>query len=154
MKYCLIILAIAYVGYVGIVFDIQPHMSWFKKKKNPDSDFMCFSCTASAPVFVSNPIRVIATLGKDVSLECKPRASPKPRITWRRGDRKIQPSKRYTYLGFALISNEPVYIRDAWCWLCQNAEGKLPCHVPLMGIWKLITAQGHCFSTDVWSCKG
>uniref|UniRef100_A0A8D3CIF5 Contactin-5 n=1 Tax=Scophthalmus maximus TaxID=52904 RepID=A0A8D3CIF5_SCOMX len=50
---------------------------------------------ASAPVFVPNPIRVIATLGKDVSLECKPRASPKPRITWKRGDRRIQPNKRY-----------------------------------------------------------
>uniref|UniRef100_A0A8C2WWA5 Contactin-5 n=1 Tax=Cyclopterus lumpus TaxID=8103 RepID=A0A8C2WWA5_CYCLU len=36
---------------------------------------------ASAPVFVHNPVRVIATLGKDISLDCKPRASPKPRIT-------------------------------------------------------------------------
>uniref|UniRef100_A0A3Q3QIM7 Contactin-5 n=1 Tax=Monopterus albus TaxID=43700 RepID=A0A3Q3QIM7_MONAL len=53
---------------------------------------------ASAPVFVSNPIRVIATLGKDVSLECKPRASPKPRITWKRGDRRIQPNKRIMLL--------------------------------------------------------
>uniref|UniRef100_A0A8C6KXC6 Contactin-5 n=1 Tax=Nothobranchius furzeri TaxID=105023 RepID=A0A8C6KXC6_NOTFU len=42
---------------------------------------------ASPPLFVTNPVRVIATLGKDVSLECKPRASPKPRITWRRADR-------------------------------------------------------------------
>lgn len=57
---------------------------------------MCFSYTASAPVFVPNPVRVIATLGKDVSLECKPRASPKPRITWKRGDRRIQPNKRYS----------------------------------------------------------
>lgn len=53
------------------------------------------SCTASAPVFVPNPVRVIATLGKDVSLECKPRASPKPRITWKRGDRRLQPNKRW-----------------------------------------------------------
>ncbi|KAG7479489.1 contactin-5 isoform X1 [Solea senegalensis] len=53
---------------------------------------------ASAPVFVPNPIRVIATLGKDVSLECKPRASPKPRITWKRGDRRIQPNKRIMLL--------------------------------------------------------
>uniref|UniRef100_A0A7N5ZTM8 Contactin-5 n=1 Tax=Anabas testudineus TaxID=64144 RepID=A0A7N5ZTM8_ANATE len=51
---------------------------------------------ASAPVFIPNPIRVIATLGKDVSLECKPRASPKPRIAWKRGDRRIQPNKRYS----------------------------------------------------------
>ncbi|XP_008307194.2 contactin-5 [Cynoglossus semilaevis] len=53
---------------------------------------------ASAPVFVPNPVRVIATLGKDVSLECKPRASPKPRITWKRGDRRLQPNKRITLL--------------------------------------------------------
>lgn len=56
---------------------------------------MHLSCTASAPVFLHNPVRVIATLGKDVSLECKPRASPKPRITWKRADRRIQQSRRY-----------------------------------------------------------
>ncbi|XP_068613008.1 contactin-5-like [Brachionichthys hirsutus] len=52
---------------------------------------------ASAPVFVHNPMRVIATLGKDVSLECKPRASPKPRIMWKRGNRRIQPTKRIVF---------------------------------------------------------
>ncbi|KPP80168.1 hypothetical protein Z043_100199, partial [Scleropages formosus] len=50
---------------------------------------------ASAPTFQSSVVRLVATLGKDVSLECKPRASPKPTITWRKGDRRIQPSKRY-----------------------------------------------------------
>lgn len=54
-----------------------------------------FFCTASAPVFFHNPVRVIATLGKDAFLECKPRASPKPRITWKREDRRIQPNKRW-----------------------------------------------------------
>ncbi|XP_018619602.2 contactin-5 [Scleropages formosus] len=49
---------------------------------------------ASAPTFQSSVVRLVATLGKDVSLECKPRASPKPTITWRKGDRRIQPSKR------------------------------------------------------------
>eukprot|EP00066_Takifugu_rubripes_P004963 XP_003968701.1 PREDICTED: contactin-5 [Takifugu rubripes] len=53
---------------------------------------------ASAPVFVDNPVWVIATLGKDVSLDCKPRASPKPRILWKRGDRRIQPNKRIMLL--------------------------------------------------------
>uniref|UniRef100_A0A3P8Z8Y1 Contactin-5 n=1 Tax=Esox lucius TaxID=8010 RepID=A0A3P8Z8Y1_ESOLU len=53
---------------------------------------------ASAPVFNPNPIRLIATLGKDVSLECKPKASPKPRVTWRRGDRRIQPNRRIMLL--------------------------------------------------------
>ncbi|KAK3549111.1 hypothetical protein QTP70_032423, partial [Hemibagrus guttatus] len=49
---------------------------------------------ASAPVFSSNTATVIATVSKDASLECRPRASPKPRITWRKGDRKIQSSRR------------------------------------------------------------
>uniref|UniRef100_A0A674NRD4 Contactin-5 n=1 Tax=Takifugu rubripes TaxID=31033 RepID=A0A674NRD4_TAKRU len=53
---------------------------------------------SSAPVFVDNPVWVIATLGKDVSLDCKPRASPKPRILWKRGDRRIQPNKRIMLL--------------------------------------------------------
>uniref|UniRef100_A0A8K9UNK6 Contactin-5 n=1 Tax=Oncorhynchus mykiss TaxID=8022 RepID=A0A8K9UNK6_ONCMY len=49
---------------------------------------------ASPPVFSPNPVRLIATLGKDMLLGCRPRASPKPRVTWRRGDRRIQPSRR------------------------------------------------------------
>uniref|UniRef100_A0A3P9H901 Contactin-5 n=1 Tax=Oryzias latipes TaxID=8090 RepID=A0A3P9H901_ORYLA len=53
---------------------------------------------ASAPVFFHNPVRVIATLGKDAFLECKPRASPKPRIAWKREDRRIQPNKRIILL--------------------------------------------------------
>uniref|UniRef100_A0A8C2HJA1 Contactin-5 n=1 Tax=Cyprinus carpio TaxID=7962 RepID=A0A8C2HJA1_CYPCA len=53
---------------------------------------------ASAPVFSTNPIRLIATVGKDVSLECRPRASPKPRISWRKNDRRVQPSRRIMLL--------------------------------------------------------
>uniref|UniRef100_A0A671MK57 Contactin-5 n=1 Tax=Sinocyclocheilus anshuiensis TaxID=1608454 RepID=A0A671MK57_9TELE len=45
---------------------------------------------ASAPMFSTNPFRLIATVGKDVSLECRPRASPKPRISWRKNDRRVQ----------------------------------------------------------------
>ncbi|XP_038818059.1 contactin-5, partial [Salvelinus namaycush] len=53
---------------------------------------------ASPPVFSPNPVRLIATLGKDMLLACRPRASPKPRVTWRRGDRRIQPSRRIMLL--------------------------------------------------------
>uniref|UniRef100_A0A8B9I101 Contactin-5 n=1 Tax=Astyanax mexicanus TaxID=7994 RepID=A0A8B9I101_ASTMX len=45
---------------------------------------------ASAPMFNTNTVTIIATMGKDVSLECRPRASPKPRITWNKGDRRVQ----------------------------------------------------------------
>ena len=114
---------------------------------------MCSSCTASAPVFVPNPIRVIATLGKDVSLECKPRASPKPRITWRRGDRKIQPSRRYSL---------PVIHPDLK-WTCLHTRLLIVSErrkkiTPSPAAWGNLkpycTAQGHCGSADVWSCKG
>ncbi|KAA0714687.1 Contactin-5 Precursor [Triplophysa tibetana] len=53
---------------------------------------------ASAPIFSTNPVRLIATVGRDVSLECRPRASPKPRITWKRNDRRVQPSRRIMLL--------------------------------------------------------
>ncbi|XP_036379393.1 contactin-5-like isoform X2 [Megalops cyprinoides] len=53
---------------------------------------------ASAPSFQSSPVRIIATVGKDVSLECSPRASPKANITWRKGDRRVLPSRRISVL--------------------------------------------------------
>lgn len=53
---------------------------------------------ASAPVFVPSQVGVVATLGRDVSLECKPRASPRPRVIWRRGERRIQPGRRILLL--------------------------------------------------------
>ncbi|XP_056622405.1 contactin-5 isoform X4 [Triplophysa dalaica] len=53
---------------------------------------------ASAPMFSTNPVRLIATVGRDVSLECRPRASPKPRITWKKNDRRVQPSRRIMLL--------------------------------------------------------
>ncbi|XP_062861152.1 contactin-5 [Trichomycterus rosablanca] len=53
---------------------------------------------ASAPVFSDNTATIIATIGKDVSLECRPRASPRPKITWKKGDKKIQINKRIKLL--------------------------------------------------------
>ncbi|KAI5085273.1 contactin-5, partial [Silurus meridionalis] len=53
---------------------------------------------ASAPVFSTNTASIMATMGKDVSMECRPQASPKPRISWRKGDRKLQNSRRIVIL--------------------------------------------------------
>ncbi|XP_035288959.1 contactin-5-like isoform X2 [Anguilla anguilla] len=53
---------------------------------------------ASAPSFQPSHVRLIATVGRDVSLECKPRASPRATITWRRGDRRLQTNKRIMVL--------------------------------------------------------
>uniref|UniRef100_A0AAQ5Z6R6 Contactin-5 n=1 Tax=Amphiprion ocellaris TaxID=80972 RepID=A0AAQ5Z6R6_AMPOC len=46
-------------------------------------------------IYLKQKVMLILMKLGDVSLECKPRASPKPRITWKRGDRRIQPNKRY-----------------------------------------------------------
>ncbi|KAJ8342773.1 hypothetical protein SKAU_G00327010 [Synaphobranchus kaupii] len=53
---------------------------------------------ASAPSFQPSHVRLIATVGRDVSLECKPRASPRATITWRKGDRRLQTNKRIMVL--------------------------------------------------------
>ncbi|KAG9348394.1 hypothetical protein JZ751_002129 [Albula glossodonta] len=63
---------------------------------------------ASAPRFPPNPVRVIATMGKEVSLECKPHASPRPHIIWRKGDRMLQPSKSESP-----IRQTQAYVRQA-----------------------------------------
>ncbi|XP_054649905.1 contactin-5 isoform X2 [Dunckerocampus dactyliophorus] len=86
---------------------------------------------ASAPVFIPNPVRVIATLGKDVSIECKPRASPKPRLTWRRGDRRIQPSKR-----LMLLRNNTLRIANA----SRADEGNYVCRAENQLGWAEMTA--------------
>nr|XP_057935829.1 contactin-5 isoform X2 [Doryrhamphus excisus] len=86
---------------------------------------------ASAPVFIPNPVRVIATLGKDVSIECKPQASPKPRITWRRGDRRVQPSKR-----LMLLRNNTLRIANA----SRADEGDYVCRAENQLGWAEMTA--------------
>ncbi|XP_019742951.1 contactin-5 [Hippocampus comes] len=86
---------------------------------------------ASAPVFVPNPVRVIATLGKDAFIECKPRASPKPRVTWRRADRRIQPSKR-----MMLLRNNTLRIVNA----SRADEGGYVCRAENQLGWAEMTA--------------
>ncbi|XP_037123874.1 contactin-5 isoform X1 [Syngnathus acus] len=86
---------------------------------------------ASAPIFVPNPVRVIATLGKDASIECKPRASPKPRITWRRADRRIQPTKR-----LMLLRNNTLRIVNA----SRADEGDYVCRAENQLGWAEMTA--------------
>ncbi|KFQ41408.1 Contactin-5, partial [Nestor notabilis] len=51
---------------------------------------------ASAPTFPLNQMRktIIITKGQEVLIECKPQASPKPTITWKKGDKALRESKR------------------------------------------------------------
>ncbi|XP_053312490.1 contactin-5 [Spea bombifrons] len=55
---------------------------------------------ASAPVFELNQRQktIIITKGKEVNLECKPQASPKPTISWMKGDRAVRQNKRVAVL--------------------------------------------------------
>lgn len=55
-----------------------------------------FSLTASAPTFPLNQMRktIIITKGQEVVIECKPQASPKPTITWKKGDKALRENKR------------------------------------------------------------
>ncbi|NXL87482.1 CNTN5 protein, partial [Alectura lathami] len=51
---------------------------------------------ASAPTFPQNQTRktIIITKGQEVVIECNPQASPKPTITWKKGDKALRESKR------------------------------------------------------------
>ncbi|XP_039600283.1 contactin-5 isoform X2 [Polypterus senegalus] len=55
---------------------------------------------AAAPSFQSSPARntVVVTVGKEIVIECKPQASPKPRISWKKGDKSLQFNKRVSVL--------------------------------------------------------
>ncbi|XP_057684850.1 contactin-5-like [Corythoichthys intestinalis] len=86
---------------------------------------------ALAPVFVPNPVRVLATLGKDAFIDCKPRASPKPQITWRRGVRSIQPNQRVM-----LLKNNTLRIINA----SRADEGDYVCRAQNQLGWADMTA--------------
>lgn len=51
---------------------------------------------ASAPTFALNQLKkaIIVTKGRDVVIECKPQGSPKPTISWKKGDKAIRENKR------------------------------------------------------------
>uniref|UniRef100_A0A8C6S4A8 Contactin-5 n=1 Tax=Neogobius melanostomus TaxID=47308 RepID=A0A8C6S4A8_9GOBI len=110
---------------------------------------------ASPPVFVLNPVHIIATLGKDVLLECKPKASPKPRITWKRGDRRIVPNKR-----MMLLRNNTLRIvnssrADEGNYVCR-AENQLGSAEMTAMLWVKAKPQqsgGDCGESVVLSCK-
>ncbi|KAM5180992.1 contactin-5 [Mantella aurantiaca] len=55
---------------------------------------------ASAPSFELNQRQktIIITKGKEVIMECKPQASPKPAISWMKGDRAVRQNKRVAVL--------------------------------------------------------
>lgn len=55
-----------------------------------------FFFIASAPTFALNQLKktVIVTKGQEVIIECKPQGSPKPTISWKKGDKAVKENKR------------------------------------------------------------
>lgn len=55
-----------------------------------------FFLIASAPTFALNQLKktIIVTKGREVLIECKPQGSPKPTISWKKGDKAIRENKR------------------------------------------------------------
>lgn len=55
-----------------------------------------FFLIASAPTFAPNQLKktIIVTKGREVIMECKPQGSPKPTISWKKGDKAIRENKR------------------------------------------------------------
>lgn len=51
---------------------------------------------ASAPTFPLSQLKktIIVTKGQEVAIECKPQASPKPIISWKKGDKAVRENKR------------------------------------------------------------
>ncbi|XP_008846890.1 contactin-5 [Nannospalax galili] len=55
---------------------------------------------ASAPSFALSQVKktIIVTKDQEVLIECKPQGSPKPAISWRRGDKAVRENKRIAIL--------------------------------------------------------
>ncbi|EHB12868.1 Contactin-5, partial [Heterocephalus glaber] len=55
---------------------------------------------ASAPTFALNQLKktIIVTKNREVIIECKPQGSPKPNISWKKGDKAVRENKRLAIL--------------------------------------------------------
>ncbi|XP_026531431.1 contactin-5 [Notechis scutatus] len=55
---------------------------------------------ASAPTFPLSQLKktIIITKGQEVTVDCKPQASPKPTIGWKKGEKNVRENKRVTVL--------------------------------------------------------
>ncbi|XP_068936771.1 contactin-5 [Petaurus breviceps papuanus] len=75
---------------------------------------------ASAPVFALNQLKktIVITKGQEVLIECKPQGSPKPTISWKKGDKAVRESKR-----IAILPDGSLRILNA----SKSDEGKYIC---------------------------
>ncbi|XP_054020520.1 contactin-5 isoform X2 [Dryobates pubescens] len=79
---------------------------------------------ASAPTFPPNQMKktIIITKGQEVVIECKPQASPKPTITWKKGDKALRESKRVTILPHGSLRIVNASKSDEGRYLCQGVN--------------------------------
>uniref|UniRef100_A0A452IKG5 Contactin-5 n=1 Tax=Gopherus agassizii TaxID=38772 RepID=A0A452IKG5_9SAUR len=77
---------------------------------------------ASAPTFALNQMKktIIITRGQEVVIECKPQASPKPTITWKKGDKAVRENKRITVLPDGSLQILNASKSDEGRYLCQG----------------------------------
>ncbi|XP_063112265.1 contactin-5 [Cavia porcellus] len=75
---------------------------------------------ASAPTFAPNQLKktVIVTKDQEVIIECKPQGSPKPNISWKKGDKAVRESKK-----IAILPDGSLRILNA----SKSDEGKYVC---------------------------
>ncbi|XP_032708623.1 contactin-5 isoform X1 [Lontra canadensis] len=75
---------------------------------------------ASAPTFALNQLKktIIVTKGQEVIIECKPQGSPKPTISWKKGDKAVRENKR-----IAILPDGSLRILNA----SKSDEGKYVC---------------------------
>ncbi|KAM9220238.1 contactin-5 [Dugong dugon] len=75
---------------------------------------------ASAPTFALNQLKktIIVTKGREVIIECKPQGSPKPTISWKKGDKAVRENKR-----IAILPDGSLRILNA----SKSDEGKYVC---------------------------
>ncbi|XP_032907247.1 contactin-5 isoform X2 [Catharus ustulatus] len=79
---------------------------------------------ASPPTFPLNQMKktIIVTKGQEVVIECKPQASPKPTITWKKGDKVLRESKRITILPHGSLRILNASKSDEGRYLCQGVN--------------------------------
>ncbi|NWV68980.1 CNTN5 protein, partial [Malurus elegans] len=79
---------------------------------------------ASAPTFPLNQMKktIIVTKGQEVVIECKPQASPKPTITWKKGDKVLRENKRITILPEGSLRILNASKSDEGRYLCQGVN--------------------------------
>uniref|UniRef100_A0A2I3SLU7 Contactin 3 n=1 Tax=Pan troglodytes TaxID=9598 RepID=A0A2I3SLU7_PANTR len=86
------------------------------------------SARASAPDFSKNPMKklVQVQVGSLVSLDCKPRASPRARSSWKKGDVSVQEHERISLLNDGGLKIANVTKADAGTYTCmaENQFGK------------------------------